>query len=180
MAFVYELPYKTTSSGGNRVAKAVLGDWQINGIYSAYSGTPFTITANGAELNMPGNTQTANLNGSYTVLDKHGNAGTYFDTSAFSQPRGVTFGNTGRNQFRGPGAWNLDFSFFRAFPIMGGTKRIEFRAEFFNLLNHPNWGNPDHRRQQLHLRPDVHRRDGSQGRWHGRASESASGLRFQF
>ncbi len=142
MAFVYELPYKTTTSGGSRVAKAVLGDWQLNGIYSAYSGTPFTITASGADVNMPGSTQTANLNGSYTVLDKHGDAGTYFDTSVFSQPRGVTFGNTGRNQFRGPGAWNLDFSLFRAFPIMGGTKRIEFRSEFFNLLNHPNWGNP--------------------------------------
>ena len=142
MAFVYELPYKTTSSGGNRAAKMVLGDWQINGLFSAYSGTPFTITANDAELNMPGNLQTADLNGSYTVLNKHGSAGAYFDTSAFTQPRGATFGNTGRNQFRGPGAWNLDFSLFRAFPFAATDKRIEFRAEFFNLLNHPNWGNP--------------------------------------
>ena len=77
---------------------------------------------------MPGNTQTANLNGDYNVLDDHGDAGTYFDPSVFSQPRGVTFGNTGRNQFRGPGAWNLDFSLFRAFPFVGGGKRIEFRS----------------------------------------------------
>ena len=77
------------------------------------------------------------------MLDEHGSAGTYFDTSVFSQPQGATFGNTGRNQFRGPGAWNLDFSLFRAFPFMGGGKRVEFRAEFFNLLNHPNWGNPE-------------------------------------
>jgi len=142
MAFVYELPYKTTSDG-NAVAKMILGDWQVNGLYSAYSGTPFTITANGADLNMPGNSQTANLNGSYTVLDKHGDAGTFFDTSVFSQPTGVTLGNTGRNQFRGPGAWNLDFSLFRAFPFASNGKRVEFRAEFFNVLNHPNWGNPD-------------------------------------
>ena len=110
------------------------------------------------------------------MLDKHGDAGTYFDTSAFSQPRGVTFGNTGRNQFRGPGAWNLDFSLFRAFPIMGGTKRIEFRSEFFNLLNHPNWGNPDHRLYQLHLRPDVHRRDRRHGMPAPASARSASGF----
>ena len=73
------------------------------------------------------------------MLDGHGSAGTYFDTSVFSQPTGATFGNSGRNQFRGPGAWNLDFSLFRAFPFMGGGKRLEFRAEFFNLLNHPNF-----------------------------------------
>jgi len=142
MAFVYELPYKTTSSGGNKAAKVILGDWQINGLYSAYTGTPIYIRANSADLNMPGNQQTANLNGDYKVLDGHGSSGTYFDTSVFSQPTGATFGNTGRNQFRGPGAWNLDFSLFRAFPFMGGSKRVEFRTEFFNILNHPNWGNP--------------------------------------
>jgi outer membrane receptor protein involved in Fe transport len=140
MAFVYELPYKT--SNGKDVAHLILGDWQVNGLFSAFSGAPFTITANGAVLNMPGNLQTADINGEYKVLNGHGDAGTYFDTSVFSQPRGVTFGNTGRNQFRGPGAWNVDFSLFRAFPIGAGTKRAEFRAEFFNLLNHPSWGNP--------------------------------------
>jgi outer membrane receptor protein involved in Fe transport len=141
MAFVYELPYKSTETG-NRAAHMILGDWQLNGIFSAYSGAPFTITASGADLNMPGNLQTANISGDYKVIDAHGNAGTYFDTSVFSQPRGVTFGNTGRNQFRGPGAWNFDFSLFRAFPIGRTSRRAEFRAEFFNLFNHPNWGNP--------------------------------------
>ena len=142
MAFVYELPYKTTPAAATRWRKVVLGDWQVNGIYSAYSGTPFTITASGADLNMPGNTQTANLNGDYKVLDKHGDAGILLRPDGVQPATGVTFGNTGRNQFRGPGDWNVDFSLFRAFPIMGGTKRVEFRVEFFNLLNHPNWGNP--------------------------------------
>ncbi len=141
MAVVYELPYKSTDPG-NKFSRLIFGDWQVNTLFSAYSGTPFTITASGAEVNMPGSTQTANLNGDYKVLDEHGDAGTYFDTSVFSQPRGVTFGNTGRNEFRGPGAWNIDFSLFRAFPIGTAGRRIEFRAEFFNLLNHPNWGNP--------------------------------------
>ena len=46
MAFVYELPYKT-SDPGNPVMKAIFGDWQVNGIVSAFSGTPFTITGDG-------------------------------------------------------------------------------------------------------------------------------------
>jgi outer membrane receptor protein involved in Fe transport len=142
MAFVYELPYKSRGSG-MKLSRALLGDWQINGIYSAMSGTPFTITASGADLNMPGNPQTADLNGSYKIVGKHGDDGVYFDPAPFSQPAGTALGNTGRNQFRGPGHWNIDFSLFRGFPFGGGDKRAELRVEFFNLANHPRWGNPD-------------------------------------
>ncbi len=144
MAFVYELPYKTQGGSGNKAARAVLGDWQVNGIFSALSGAPFTIFASGADLNMPGNTQTANLNGTYKVIGEHNDAGFYFDPTVFSQPTGTTLGNTGRNQFRGPGYWNADASLFRAFPIGGSDKRVEFRVEAFNLFNHPKWVIPDH------------------------------------
>jgi hypothetical protein len=142
MAFVYELPYKVASAE-NKFVGAILGDWQVNGIYSAVSGTPFTITANGTELNMPGTPQTADLNGEYKIIGDHGGAGKFFDTEPFSQPTGVRLGNTGRNQFRGPGYQNVDFSIFRAFPVGSGDKRLEFRTEFFNLTNTPKWQNPD-------------------------------------
>jgi hypothetical protein len=142
MAFVYELPYKT-SAAGNRALRWIFGDWQVNGVYAAFSGTPFTITADGTDLNMPGNPQTADLNGSYKIIGKHADDGYFFDPEPFSQPQGVRLGNTGRNQFRGPGAWNLDFSVFRGFPIGGNGRRVELRAEFFNLTNTPQWGNPD-------------------------------------
>ncbi len=89
---------------------------------------------------MPGSLQTANLNGEYKVIGDTGDAGFYFDPSSFSQPQGVTFGNTGRNQFRGPGFWNIDFSIFRAFPIGPAASALEFRAEFFNLTNTPDVG----------------------------------------
>jgi hypothetical protein len=141
MAFVYELPYKV-SSAQNKVVGAILGDWQVNGIYSAVSGLPFTITANGAQLNMPGNQATANLNGDYKVIGEHGTDNFYFDPTPFTQPGNGQLGNTGRNQFRGPGNWNLDFSIFRGFPIGSGGRRLEFRTEFFNLMNHPMWGVP--------------------------------------
>lgn len=140
MAFVYEVPYKT-GTGGNPVLKAVFGDWQVNGIYSAFSGTPFTVTADGSAINMPGNTQTADQVGDYNILGNTGSAGKWFDTASFAQPTGVRFGNTGRNAFRGPGQSNLDFSLFRAFRL-GGTRQLEIRSEFFNVTNTPKWGNP--------------------------------------
>jgi hypothetical protein len=119
-----------------------LGDWQVNGIYSAVSGTPFTVTANGTTLNMPGTPQTGDLTGDYKILGGHA-ADAFFDAAPFSQPQGVRLGTTGRNQFRGPGYQNVDFSIFRGFPIGAGGKRAEFRTEFFNLTNTPKWQNPD-------------------------------------
>lgn len=185
MAFVYELPYKTASAS-NKVLGVIAGDWQVNGVYSYYSGTPFTITASSAQLNMPGsNTQVANLNGSYTVIGDKGQAGYYFDPKAFSQPQGAAFGNTERNQFRAPSNWNTDLSIFRAFPFGGSGKRLEFRAEFFNLFNHPMWGIPvnDITSNNFGRVLTV----GNDGRGNGSARDSGSGerqirfgLRFQF
>jgi hypothetical protein len=138
MGFLYELPF---GKGGNNALNYVIRDWQLNGIVAAYSGTPFTVTAsNGNSINMPGNLQTANQVGSFNVLGNIGNDGKWFDTSAFAQPQGLTFGNTGRYAFRGPSNWNADLSLFRGFPF--GTRRIEFRAEGFNILNHPRFNNP--------------------------------------
>ena len=77
------------------------------------------------------------------MIGDKGDAGFYFDPTPFSQPQGAHVRQYGRNQFRGPGYWNVDFSLFRAFPIGASGKRVEFRAEVFNLFNHPKWGNPD-------------------------------------
>ena len=108
---------------------------------AAFSGTPFTVTASGTSLNTPNNTQTADLVGTFNVLGNIGAAGKWFDTTAFAQPTGVRFGNTGRNQFYGPGGYNLDFSIFRTFPI-GGQRRLEARMEAGNILNHGVYNNP--------------------------------------
>jgi hypothetical protein len=140
MAVVFAVPY-WSASARNRALGAFLGDWQLNGIFSAFSGTPFTITADGAVVDAPGNLQTADQIGPYTELGGKGDAGLFFDTSSFAQPTGVRFGNSGRNAFRGPGQWNLDCSLFRGFSL-GGSRRVELRAEFFNLTNTPKWRNP--------------------------------------
>jgi hypothetical protein len=140
MAFVYQLPWRSESSRDS-IARTLINDWQINGILGAFSGSPFTVTADGTALNTPGNTQTADLVGEVRKIGAIGTAGTYFDTAAWAQPEGVRFGNTRINQFRGPGGWNLDLSVFRSFPL-GGTRRIEARVEAANVTDTPKFANP--------------------------------------
>jgi hypothetical protein len=140
LGFAYALPWQS-ENGYDNVLKAIAADWQVNGVLAIFSGSPFSVTASGTSLNTPGNQQNADLVGDFKVLDNIGASGRWFDTAAFAQPTGVRFGNTGRNQFYGPGGSNLDFSLFRSFPI-GGTKRLEYRLQAGNVLNHLVPGNP--------------------------------------
>lgn len=141
MAFVYQLPWRTEDSSRG-IARTVINDWQVNGIFTAFSGSPFTVTADGNTLNTPGNLQTADLVGDVRKIGEIGANGTYYDPSAWAQPEGVRFGNTGPNQFRGPGGWNLDLSVFRSFRLTG-THRLEARVEAANITNKTKFGNPN-------------------------------------
>jgi carboxypeptidase family protein/TonB-dependent receptor-like protein len=140
MSFVYQLPWR---SDGTRfsLTRAIINDWQVNGIFQAFSGAPFTVTADGTALNTPGNTQTADFSGTLTKIGEIGANGLYYDPAGFTQPEGVRFGTSRLNQFRGPGGWNLDFSVFRAFPITG-RHRVELRVEGSNITNTTKFGNP--------------------------------------
>jgi hypothetical protein len=147
LGFAYSLPWQ---SGGHYdgLMKTFINDWQVNGVLAIFSGTPFTVTASGTSLNTPSNgfgganQNTADLVGTFDVLGNIGAAGKWFDTTQFAQPTGVRIGNTGRNQFYGPGGYNLDFSLFRSFPI-GGQRRLEARMEAGNILNHGVYNNPN-------------------------------------
>jgi hypothetical protein len=140
LGFAYALPWQSDGSYES-VTKAILGDWQLNGMVAAFTGTPFTVNASGTVLNTPSNTQTADQVSDFNVLGNIGNAGKWFDTTSFVQPTGVRFGDTGRNQFYGPGAWTVDLSVFRSF-AMGSTRRLEFRVQGNNIFNHPVFANP--------------------------------------
>ena len=120
MAFLYQLPWQSNGTGGSLVS-ALIRDWEVNGVFQAFNGAPFTVTASGTELNTPGNTQTADLVGSVTRVGEIGADGYYYDPAAWAQPTGQRFGNSLINQFRGPGGWNLDLSIFRTFNLAGGT-----------------------------------------------------------
>ncbi len=77
-------------------SSAIFGGWQLNGVFAAYSGRPFNLTASGASLNMPGNAQTPDqVKDNVEIFGKVGDDGTYFDTTAFTRVTEVRFGNVG-------------------------------------------------------------------------------------
>jgi hypothetical protein len=126
----YELPFRGRFAGG----------WQMNGIMSVVSGTPFTVASSATALNSPGNTQTANQ--VLPAVEIFGGLTPYFDPKAFGAPVGAgVFGNTGRDILRGPGYFNLDASVFRTFRITERFK-LQFRSEAFGVTNTPHFGNP--------------------------------------
>jgi hypothetical protein len=142
MGFVYELPWLKDSSG---VMGTALGGWQVNGIFGAYSGTPYSIGGTNNALNCQGcGSIFINVNGEPEPSGSVGSStDPHYPLNAFSQPAGVGvegFGNSGRNRFRRPPVWNLDLSLFKAFQI--GRVRPEFRIEAVNVFNHTNWGAP--------------------------------------
>ena len=129
---------------GNGFADYLLGNWQINNIFLARSGLPFTPNINGDSAN------TGNGNNGYMTADVIGDPNKiskrtpakYFNTAAYAAPLPFTFGSAGRNSLRSAGYWNLDTSLFRKFPF-GERYQLEIRGEAFNIFNHPTLGTPD-------------------------------------
>ncbi|MBA3716014.1 MAG: TonB-dependent receptor, partial [Pyrinomonadaceae bacterium] len=143
MGFVYDLPFLNKDTN---LKSRLLGGWQLNGIFGAFSGTPFSITGTNNALNCQGCGSTfINVNGDPQPTSEVGSSTErYYDISLFSQPTGTSregFGTSRRNQFRRPPAWNLDLSLFKRFRI-GERIQPEFRIEAANVFNHTNWGAP--------------------------------------
>jgi len=137
MGFVYELPWMRESTN---VLAQLVKNWQVNGIASIVSGTPFSVGGDNGLLQQVGGLQSANVTGELKGgFSEAGPNAPWYDPAAFSQP-GNAWGNSGRNSFRGPTNWNLDFSLFRAIPF--GRYKVELRAESSNVFNHAQWGNP--------------------------------------
>ena len=85
LGFAYSLPWQSNGGSYGNVAKAIVSDWQINGVLAAFSGSPFLVSASNTSLNTPSNQQTADLIGTYTIL---GNIGAYQGYAAVSDPHG--------------------------------------------------------------------------------------------
>jgi hypothetical protein len=130
--WIYELPW---------AAQKPWGGWQLSGILYLRSGLPITITqsqsmlSTGITNNRP-NTTCDPVASSPTI-------GQFFNTACFQQVADTTgtFGNTSRNSVRGPGQFNIDFSGIKNTKI--GPVQTELRLEIFNILNHPQFANPN-------------------------------------
>lgn len=136
VGWVYELPFgKNKLYASTGLAGKVIGGWQVNGTLGAYSGSPFTVTASGASLNAPNNTQTADQ--IKPTVEKLGGIGTgspYYDPTAFAPVKNTRFGTSGRNILRAPRVFNTNLSLFRTFPVAERVN-LQFRAESFNFTN---------------------------------------------
>lgn len=137
--FGYELPWGRDLGG---VTGALLGGWQLSGIFTATSGFPFGVLSNN-QLTHPLNRGTARPD-----LIEGGNANPilggpdqYFDATQFVPQRGGFYGNVGRNTLTGPGFAKLDLSLMKNFRV-GGQRSVQVRVEGFNVTNRTNFGLP--------------------------------------
>ncbi len=141
----YELPIgKGKRVDLNGFGNAILGGWQTNAIFTWQTGLPFTPVL-ATSVSNSGGSRPDYLRSA--VLDDPDRA-RWFDTSfntaggAWATPAQFTYGNGGRNILYGPGRVNWDFSLFKNFPI-GERFNIQFRSEFYNMLNTPQFGLPN-------------------------------------
>jgi outer membrane receptor protein involved in Fe transport len=137
-SFMWELPSPQAGA-----AKAVLGDWQFNGIITVSSGTPFSLSS-GRDAALNFNTTRASVVGDPNLAADRSRAELiqrYYNADAFVIPATGTLGNTPRNFLIGPGARNVDLSLFRTF-VVRKDFNVQARVEAFNAFNFVNLGNP--------------------------------------
>jgi hypothetical protein len=144
--YVWDLPVRFS----NHLLNTLVGGWQIAGTFFYRTGLPFSITDGGQAAAFSGNNLTANgafladvlyepVQGVPTTFGSNCATVKCFNTSTFSTP--TDFNANARNAFRGPGYFNTDMNLKKTFAF---TERYKFTlgANFFNILNHPNFDNP--------------------------------------
>ena len=140
---VYSLP---TLTGSNSLVRGILGGWQASGILQARSGLPTNIQLVSGFFGLPmrpnyvAGQSTMLSNGSWTTGNYNINAFTV--PAGYDGTWGSNLGDVGRNALRGPGFFQLDFAAMKNFKVTENS-RLQLRADIFNILNHPNFANPD-------------------------------------
>jgi hypothetical protein len=144
--FSYDLPIgrgKFLGNGASGVVDKFIGGWSWHGILTAQTGFPFTplVGKNQSNNGDTRNPDRLSINPNFSGQVITGTTAHWFNPAAFSLPLAGTYGNAGRDILEGPGLIEFDTSLFKTIAI---TERVktEFRAEFFNVVNHPNLGMP--------------------------------------
>jgi hypothetical protein len=138
--FTAALNYDVPALGLGRLGNG----WQLNTIISVQSGRPIPIVDSFDNSGRFYFNQRPNVVPGVNPVLPHWNPATgYLNPLAFSQPANGTFGDLGRNSVYGPAYGNWDFSISKSTQLMERLN-LQFRAEFFNILNHPNFAQPNH------------------------------------
>jgi hypothetical protein len=143
---VYQLPFgRTKKYLRYGLASKALGGWEVSSIVTAQSGFPYTINLRGDTAGVGAGTggifvrpNMASATATWELPDSQKSTARYFNTSAFVAPVAGAFGSVGRNTLIGPGLFNVDAVVVRHFRLKEGID-LQFRGEFFNTLNHPNF-----------------------------------------
>jgi hypothetical protein len=141
----YELPFgRGKWALANPWLQKTVSDWQISGIETVQSGLPFTpqLSYNPSNDGDTRNPVRPSWNPNFSGPVIEGGPSQYFNPNAFIQPLNGTYGNVGRNILQGPSLVETDLSFAKKIAVSERLK-LQFRAEFFNLLNHTNFNTPN-------------------------------------
>jgi hypothetical protein len=151
LSWVYELPFgkgKRFLSRLNPIANQALGGWQLNSIERYQSGTPISVSG-GSDIPLFGggnrpNWISSKVRSSVSMGSFDPAKDVYINVSAFSEPAPFTFGTAPPTlpNTRVPALYNEDFSVFKKFGLRSESRYLEFRAEFFNILNRVVFGGP--------------------------------------
>jgi hypothetical protein len=145
-AWVWDLPFFKEQG----LTRTILGGWQYSGSATFATGTPFSVTYstdNAGVANGLGSASRADIVGDPNSNVPHGRipgdvvdsfSEAFYNPDAFAAPRGLTFGNSGRNILANPHRTNFDMSLLKHFAIKESMS-LEFRAEAFNIFNHTQW-----------------------------------------
>jgi Carboxypeptidase regulatory-like domain len=143
----YQLPFgngQRFGSGATGVVDKLIGGWQWNAGVRLAGGFPFTplTGSNTSGTGDASNSDVPNWNPNFKGPVILGTPDRFFDPRAFVLPTQGTFGNVARGALRGPGLFNVDTSFLKKIRV-SESMNVQFRAEFFNVLNHPNFAFPN-------------------------------------
>lgn len=120
--------------------QAIAGNWNIGSIVTIHSGLPINAFSGVDNANTGSTGQKPNRTGANPYAGQV-KGGQWLNKAAFAEPAAYTFGNEGRNDLVGPPYKNVDFNAAKNIPLLESMK-LQFRAEFFNGLNHTNYSNP--------------------------------------
>lgn len=144
--YIYDLPFWKDQAN---LLQNLAGGWQISGSSFFRTGTPFSVTRTndiagvgdgnfGQPYNLVGDAMSGANRGFSAGSGVDQNY--WINPAAFVAPAAGTFGNAPRDAFYNPGEQNWDIALFKNFRV-SNAQRIQFRAECFNFINHPNWNN---------------------------------------
>jgi hypothetical protein len=115
----------------------LVSGWRLAGLTAFGSGEPYSVTFTSTTVGWP--SSRADIVGNPVPDDQ--SIDRWFNPGAFTVPAPFTYGNSARNLLFGPGYFNWDAAVFKQFRLADDI-RLDFRAEVFNILNHPNFGLP--------------------------------------